>query len=287
MRHATIFIACAFFVCTDCTYSNSRLTKCQAEKEQLLTAIRTQRDSNRTLQTQVASLDSRLDQAEKDLARSGTGTRLPSGPSRTAEPPSSAPQSTSPPHNSSTPVKSDGLPWRSPATKAEQAPAVDSRRSSVESSASSSLLALARRDHRVEYDADGRAARVDLPVSFEEKTATLTAEDKRQLDSLAGLLKSHEGRDVRVMVAGLGTGRLGDSPAKEGDNRFTAGRQLGVARAQAVADYLDRHGVAQERLAVTGAAARSAATSSGVQIYLFDADAPAVAFWPTDQPLRR
>src|SRR4051794_18346905 len=70
------------FLCltTGCT-SGSRLASCQAEKEQLLTTIRGQRDSNRTLTDQVASLESRLDQAEKELARAGTGTRLSVKPS--------------------------------------------------------------------------------------------------------------------------------------------------------------------------------------------------------------
>src|SRR5438105_3224163 len=181
MRHIATFIAAiGLFWCSGCSFSNSRLTTCQGEKEQLLTTIRTQRDSNRTLQTQVVSLESRLDQAEKELARSGTGTRLSSLPSRAPEPPASSPAS----------VKSDGLPWRSP-TATTEAPRTDT---SAHPSApgSNALLALARRDRRVAYDPEGRTARVDLPVSFEHQSATLTAEGKRQLDDLARLLKSHE-----------------------------------------------------------------------------------------------
>jgi len=277
MQHTTFLLVCLAAVCPGCSFTNSRLATCEAEKEQLLTAMRTQRDSNRNLQTQVASLESRLDQAEKELARSSTGTRLSSVPSPTV------PTRTPDPLPASTPMsKSDGLPWRSPRA---DAPRPES--AAQDNSASTSLLALARRDRRVQYSAEGRTARVDLPVSFEEKSATLTAEDKRQLDELARLLKTHDTRDVRVMVAGFGTGRLADNAASGGDDRFTAARQLGVARAQAVADYLDRHGIAQERLAVTAASARTSANNSGVQIYLFDADAPSVAWWPTDQPLRR
>jgi outer membrane protein OmpA-like peptidoglycan-associated protein len=278
VRHATFFLLALAAFFPGCSFTNSRLTTCQAEKEQLLTAMRTQRDTNRTLQTQVASLESRLDQAEKELARSSTGTRLSSLPSPTV------PTRTPDPLPASTPMsKTDGLPWRSPradASRTESSTAQDN-------SASSSLLALARRDRRVQYSAEGRTARVNLPVSFEEKSATLTADDKRQLDDLARLLKTHDTRDVRVMVAGFGTGRLADNAASGGDDRFTAARQLGVARAQAVADYLDRHGIAQERLAVTAASARTSNNTSGVQIYLFDADAPAVAWWPGEAPIRR
>jgi outer membrane protein OmpA-like peptidoglycan-associated protein len=275
MRQTAIFLIAVGVFCAGCSLTNSRLTSCQAEKEQLLTTIRTQRDGNRTLQTQVASLESRLDQAEKELARSSTGTRLSSAPARPAES-SFASIATS--------KRDDGLPWRSPT--AANAPRSDMAATGGNAD-STSLLALARRDRRVQYSAEGRTARVDLPVTFEEKSAALTAEDKRQLDELARLLKSHDSRDVRVMVAGLGAGRLSDTPSSGSDDRFTAARQLGIARAQAVADYLDRHGIAQERLAVTAASARTTTSASGVQIYLLDADAPAVAWWPADAPIRR
>src|SRR5205823_8293072 len=108
------------------------------------------------------------------------------------------------------------------------------------------LLALARRDRRVEYNAAAHAARMDVSVAFEGKSATLTAEGKRQLDDLARLLKSDDARELRVMVAGFAAGKPPDTDAKDGGERFASARQLGTARAQAVADYLDRHGIAQE-----------------------------------------
>jgi outer membrane protein OmpA-like peptidoglycan-associated protein len=261
-----------------CSAPNSQLTTCQAEKEQLLTTIRTQRDTTRALHEQVASLESRLDQAEKELARTGNGTRLSSRPTET--PPTAG---------------SESLPWRSPA---KETPVSDSRRTSntKASSHDSSLLALARRDRRIQYDTTARAAKVDLPISFEEKTATLTAEGKRQLDELARLLRSDEARELRVMVAGFSAGRPSTTaPALEGEERFASARQLGTARAQAVADYLDRHGIAQERLGVSGTGARAPQVSgdanklaaSGVQVYLLESDAPVVGWGPTSQPLRR
>src|SRR5947208_16257217 len=121
MRYLIFFVAGIFVSFAGCTLRNSQVTACQAEKDQLLTTIRTQRDTSRALQTQVASLESRLDQAEKELARSSTGTRLSSVPSRTSEPPTASP----PP----SPIKSGSLPWRSPASKSEQeSPASDNRR---------------------------------------------------------------------------------------------------------------------------------------------------------------
>jgi len=154
---------------------------------------------------------------------------------------------------------------------------------------------LARRDRRVQYDAAARAARIDLPISFDDKTATLTAEGKRQLDELARLLKGDDARQLRVMVAGFAAGRPSTTtPKDDGEDRFASARQLGTARAQAVADYLDRHGIAQERLGVSGTGARNLqgrggeqVAATGVQVYLLEPDAPVVGWGPTDQPLRR
>jgi septal ring factor EnvC (AmiA/AmiB activator) len=76
-----------------CTSGPSeQLLSCQQDKEQLLATIRDQREANRTMHEQVASLESRLDQAEKELARNSPGgTRL-----------------------SSRPIEVTPLPWRKP-----------------------------------------------------------------------------------------------------------------------------------------------------------------------------
>src|SRR5205085_10463029 len=107
------------------------------------------------------------------------------------------------------------------------------------------------------------------------------------------LLTDDDARDLRVRVAGAAAGRPSTAAAKDdGQDRFYSARQLGTARAQAVADYLDRHGLAQQRLAVTasGSPTRSISeglpSTSGVQIYLLDSDAPVVG-WGSEQPLRR
>jgi hypothetical protein len=82
-----------------CAGSKSKLATCQQDKEQLLATIREQRESNRALQEQVASLETRLDQAEKTLALGSGGTRLSSRPPSPAGP------------------KPEPLPWRLPAEK--------------------------------------------------------------------------------------------------------------------------------------------------------------------------
>ncbi|MCI0358739.1 MAG: hypothetical protein L0211_09680, partial [Planctomycetaceae bacterium] len=82
-------------------------------------------------------------------------------------------------------------------------------------------------------------------------------------------------------------------PPKSGDGAFTSARQLAAARAQAVADYLDRHGIAEERLAVTGAGSRvtadgaSRSAASGVQILVAERDAPLVGWGGSGGTIRR
>jgi len=243
-----------------CAQSNGRLTTCQAEKEQLLATIRDQRDTNRTLNDKVASLESRLDQAEKVLAKGGSPTRLSSRPPAIApETPISSAQTA--------PLRApaESLPWRSPAGNApasksdSSAPPSDNRRSNRTNESAASLAKLARRDPRLRYDAKIGAAQINVPVSFAGPTATLTAQDKRQLDDVAKLLKSDEARDLKILVSG--------------------GAGSDAARAQAVADYLDRHGIAGERLAIASSpAAESAQSASGVQVFLLD-QAASVAGW--------
>src|SRR5258705_6464161 len=109
MRHTKFIPATAalyFAAMTGCASHNNQLATCQAEKEQLLTTIRSQRDTTRALHEQVASLETRLDQAEKELARPGGSTRISSRPTET--PPSAVP--------------SEPLPSRSPPGKTEPMP---------------------------------------------------------------------------------------------------------------------------------------------------------------------
>jgi outer membrane protein OmpA-like peptidoglycan-associated protein len=258
-----------------CSGPNAQLTACQQDKDQLLATIREQRDSNRVMHEQVASLESRLDQSEKELARLGQpGTRL-----------------------SSRPVEESKLPWRGGGAKAEggqpregEAPAEPGVGSKVAGQKSNALAALAARDQRLKLDAKSGVARLDLDVPFEGETANLTADARRRLDEVAKLLKAREAKDLRVLVSGYAEGR----PPKSGENAFTSARQLGAARAQAVADYLDRHGIAEERLGVSGVGSRLAADpgattrgSSGVQILLAEPETPLVGWGGADLPLRR
>lgn len=260
----------AVLLAAGCSASSDQVASCQADKEQLLTTIRNQRDANRQMTEQVASLESRLDEAEKELARrSPAGTRL-----------------------SSRPVEVAPLPWRSPASSTPTRRASEGATASRSASAGF-LAALAQRDQRLTIDRQSGAARYETDIAFEPSSANLTAEGRRQLDELARLLKGKDAAELRVMVSGYAEGR----PAAQGeaDARFASARQLGAARAQAVADYLDSHGIAEERLGVTGvgspgprgSSATDRLASGGVQIHLLEPDVPVLGWGPAGEAIRR
>lgn len=215
-----------------CMSPNNQLTLCQQDKDKLLGTIRQQREAGRALQQQVASLEGRLDQAEKELASLPAGTRLSSRPVD----PATTKREQQP---AAQPVKSDALPWRSPATKSK-APTLEPPpgRSSGVQSRSASLAALVGRDNRVQVDAASGTAKLELPMEFSASGAALTAQDKRQLDDLARLLKSEEARELTITVAG---------PTAE--------------RSRAVSEYLDSHGIAAGRLSISDV--RSIAMTKG------------------------
>jgi outer membrane protein OmpA-like peptidoglycan-associated protein len=261
MRRVVPCVVMACVAAAGCSGPNAQLTSCQQDKDQLLATIGEQRDANRQLRDQVASLEGRLDESEKELARRVTpGTRL-----------------------SSRPVEESQLPWRGGSEVGSRKSQVARSRpptSDLRPPTSGTLAALAARDRRVALDSESRTANLQTQVTFEEGTANLTAEARRQLDDVARLLKTKDAENLRVLVSGYAEGR----PPKSGENAFTSARQLSAARAQAVADYLDRHGIAEERLGVTGVGSRIAASpatngaTSGVQIILAEPDVPIVGW---------
>ena len=90
-KPAPLLLVAALLLAGCASAPNEQLLSCQKDKEQLLAAISQQRDANRAMHEQVASLESRLDQAEKQLAQGPSGTRL-----------------------STRPVEVAPLPWRAP-----------------------------------------------------------------------------------------------------------------------------------------------------------------------------
>jgi outer membrane protein OmpA-like peptidoglycan-associated protein len=132
------------------------------------------------------------------------------------------------------------LPWRSPEGKGKtNAPTGGKTSGSVPRSSSGAIAALAARDSRIEYDSRQGEARLAAPLSFDEQTGGLTAASKRELDQLSKLLRADDAKDLHITVSAAG----------------------GEQQAQAVADYLDRHGIPQDRLSVAPAPAIAAAAA--------------------------
>ena len=257
-------------IAAGCSSPNAQLSLIQEDKEQLLATIKEQRDTIRSLRAESESKETRLAEAEKALA--GGGTRLSSRPDASK-------------------AKAEPLPWRSPPGKAAGPPAKTSAANKTP------LEVLAAREKRIQIDPQTGAARLDAKIPFDEGKAIITAEGKRQLDDVARLLKTDELKDVRVMIAGYAEGRpaAGSASTAEGE-KFATARQLAAARAQAVADYLDRHGVAQERLGVSGLGSRGPlgsdqadrlASAGSVQILLLAPDARVAGWGPTGEAVQR
>lgn len=246
---------------------DAQLSSCQQDKDQLLATIKAQRDTTREATERAATLEDRLDEAEKELARrSPGGTRL-----------------------SSRPMEAESMPWRSPAEKAEHSKSAAKTASSksVKSSKTSggSLAALVSRHKELTLDRQTGTAQLNLDLQFENGGANLTNEDRNRLDGVVELLKSEDAADLRIMVSGYASGKPAASESEAG-GRFTTPRQLAAARAQAVADYLDSHGIAGDRLAVSGTGSR-AGQGGGVDLHLLPADAPVVGWGTADAAIRR
>ena len=90
-RPTLLLVALLLSGCT--SGPNEQLSSCQKDKEQLLATISQQRDALRTKDQQVVSLEARLDEAEKTLARAKSGTRISTRPVEVAPMPWRTPDS--------------------------------------------------------------------------------------------------------------------------------------------------------------------------------------------------
>ncbi len=282
---------------------SAQVTSCQAEKKELLAAIEQERAASKGVKERAAALEARLDQSEKEIARlTGRRSAWDSDSPRSASTRNSTDKA--PSANSATKTSpsdkspAETLPWRphrdgAPVEEPKpKQPANAVTKPKVSAQAKVGLSALAQRDSRLEYDPATNTARFNVDVAFDAGGAALTAEGRKELDELARWLQSEQTRELRVLLAGSSSSAKKPQPGEDGP-RFASARQLGAARAMSVADYLDRHGIHESRLAITGSGARiagSEAVSPGqdtVQIYVAEADSPMLGFAPSRPNLRR
>lgn len=296
-------VAAALSLVAGCAGPSAQVSQIQSEKEELISTIKAQRDEKEILERRAASLEQRLDQSEKEIVRLtgrksnwDEGTRSASSKSSAA--PSAKPKQPppllkdEPGSEEESPV--DKLPWRGPKVKPSTTPPKEPTKSESSPRTSSkvtpTLRSLAQRDSRLQYDAATDTARYQLDIPFEENGAGLTAEGRKRLDDLASWLKAEQTKELRVLVSGSSTGMRKPKPGED-KPRYANDRQLGAARAGAVADYLDRHGITADRLVIVGSGGPSLVleetSGSPVQIHLAEATAPVLGLVPKQPALRR
>ena len=265
-----------------CAGPNAQIARCQSEKQELLAVIEQEKLRTKEFQERALALDARLDQSEKQLASLvRPGSRFvddddprtaSSKPSRPLDPP---------PRTNSQPVREPP-----PDAKNNSRSALREMKLQAPDAAKGSRLAdLAQRDPRVQYDAAQGTARLAIDVPFDENSAELTGAGRRKLDEAAAWLKSPQTADLRVLVGAASSG-MTKPPAGAEETRYANDRQLAAARALAVADYLDAHGIKDDRLAVVGGGTRGTGSLTtkpgGVEILLSEPETPVAGVWTGD-----
>lgn len=269
-----------------CAGPSAQIANCQSEKQELLAVIEQEKNRSKAFEDRALALESRLDQSEKQLAQLvRPGTRFGSDAEpRTA---SKAVRPLDAPTRSEKPIREPKATDGSSDSGSQGNSRSNLREMKLQSPARGSdqpesrLAALAERDTRLDYNPELGTARFRIDVPFEPNAAELTAQGRQRLDEVAAWLKSSQTSDLRVLVAGHSTG-MTRPPAGADAPRFANDRQLAAARAIAVADYLDRHGIKEDRLAVVGSGSKSSTSSTvgSVEIRLSEPETPVAGIWP-------
>lgn len=269
-----------------CSGPGAQISRCQKEKDELLAAIQSERSKSQDLAARSQALEARLDQSEKQVAMlTGNGNTRWAQNNPSSRSSQSGSAATVPSRMaSSSDLASDGeLKWKAgkggaaSGARKETLTLSGPRGSSqvVSEPSGSELAQLARLDRRLQYDPQSGMAKFKASVAFEGNQTALTESSRHQLNELSQFLKNGDKNNLRIMVVGKPNGAEGTK---------TKARELGLARAQAVADYLDRHGIASDRLAVTGVgmgkavSPDAAALESPVEIFLVEPGA-SIAGW--------
>ena len=274
-----LILLCALLVVLGCASPGAQLSKVEHEKEQLRAEIRLHRDQNRALQTQVASLENRLDEAETQLAGGKPRTSATRLSQNSASGTVTTPLAANTRARPKPQPAEEPLPWR------------QHRGTTSANTVLPAVAELSRQDDRIVVDPETGAGVWSPGVTFEPNKAALTPEGRQQLQELARLLHKQPASKFRVLVA-TSAERTG-SRTREAASK--SGRQLATSRAQSVADYLDGHGIAEDRLAIASTGVRKSNRSEhalpadgveDVRIYLVDPEQPVLG-WLQPETIRR
>ena len=148
-----------------------------------------------------------------------------------------------------------------------------------------------KEDERIVVDPETGAGVWNAGVTFEPNKAALTPAGRQQLQDLAKVLHKSPASKFRVLVA-TSAERTG---SRSREAAAKSGRQLATSRAQSVADYLDGHGIAEDRLAIASTGVRKSTRdqhglpadgADDVKIYLVDPEQPVLG-WLSPETIRR
>jgi len=154
--------------------------------------------------------------------------------------------------------------------------------------------AMAARFESFSVDPHSATARLDADSLFESGDALLRAEGERPLRELARILQSTDARGMKIMVVGHT-----DDQKPVGDRNqatYADNWELSMARALAVASYLQEAGVTDEQMGVAGFGDNQPVASNDtsadrrknrrVEIHIVGPDTPVVG-WIQRTPSRR
>lgn len=156
------------------------------------------------------------------------------------------------------------------------------------------LMDLSRRYQGLEYDPETGTSKLDTDVLFDTGQDLLRDEAKQLLREFVDVFTSAEARQLKMMVVGHADDRLIAKP--ETREKFATNWHLSTARALAVADFLRKAGLPEERMGVAGFGSQqpllAERTSDArernrrVEIFVMGPDSPLVG-WTQDRLLRR
>ncbi len=163
----------------------------------------------------------------------------------------------------------------------------------IPANVSAELEKLARRHPSLQFDPQTGVAKLDADVTFDSGEAELKPQAEQVLADLASTLQTPDAREMRLMVAGHTDNQK--IAGKEARQKFGDNWQLSTARALAVASYLHKSGVAEQRLAVSGYAGQQPIAPNDssanrrrnrrVEIFVIPPDTPIVGWTDTSTSL--
>jgi chemotaxis protein MotB len=132
----------------------------------------------------------------------------------------------------------------------EQFQTLMDHRSKVPPSVGGRLAEISAKYPSLRFDPKTGISKLDTDILFDVGTADLKPGAEQVLGELAGVLKSNEARDLKIMVVGHTDDQpIGRKPARD---QFRDNFQLSTDRALAVSSMLNKFGVADSRMGVAG-----------------------------------